>query len=67
MTDKLAACAGKHRFESPGEAHKAAKFFGSVRHFRATAYRCPMCHGWHVGETFKKSKVKKLKTKLRDL
>jgi hypothetical protein len=43
--DKLAACVGKQPFETMNQAIMVAKRMGG----NAKAFRCPHCHGYHVG------------------
>lgn len=46
MDDRQAAsCLGKHRYESPAEAHAVAARYG------ITFYRCRYCNFWHIGIT----------------
>lgn len=51
---RLASCAGKVRFESYAQAksvaHRSSKNQGGKR----SAYKCDLCHGYHVGEPVRK-------------
>lgn len=58
-TFRVAACAGKERFDTPQLANKVAKR-RSQRRKREEPYRCPMCNGFHLG-----SPTPKVLTKVR--
>lgn len=52
---ELLACWGKARFE-PSQQHVAravARRMARAKHERITVFRCPHCHGWHVGTDMK--------------
>lgn len=46
-----AQCEGKHRFTDAGLAKKVARQSSRRRDSKASAYRCLVCHGWHVGNS----------------
>lgn len=56
---RLASCAGKVRFESYVRAktiaHRSAQNFGGKR----SAYKCDLCHGYHVGEPIKQRETRR--------
>lgn len=59
-TGRLAACAGKTRYATAGKAFDLVRRLEQRRDLgidrkdqTLTAYRCPYCHGWHVGSTFR--------------
>ncbi len=45
-TDHVRGCTGKLRHDSYSAAVKAKH---SIRHKTRSVYRCPNCHGWHLG------------------
>ena len=45
-TGRLAACFGKERFTDPAVAHRVAS---RSKYGSAVPYRCPHCHGLHIG------------------
>lgn len=45
-TGRLAACQCKQRFTDPRVAHSVAK---RSKYAGAAVFRCPHCHGLHIG------------------
>lgn len=71
MTGSAAMCDGKKYFTSYVEATKSSNILNSHREdAHSTAYRCPHCLGWHVGNTARKQHERinrsKIKQELRN-
>lgn len=55
----LIVCQGKQRFRDADEAKRVARAAARRKESHPTAYRCPVCQGWHIGESLKKRKEKR--------
>jgi hypothetical protein len=52
-------CGGKHRFDSLKFAEEIASRSNRRRHHGLSAYKCPVCSGWHVGSHKGRATTKK--------
>lgn len=43
------SCDDKTRYASPQRAWWAAREMARIQRERIRHYRCPFCHGWHIG------------------
>lgn len=66
-SDAAAACRGKHRFDSPGQANAVLR---SMTHRRGAKgdrgiFRCPHCAGWHLTQLRRTQAAKRWKQERR--
>lgn len=42
-------CQGKQSFNTPQRAKKVSHRLANGHGAKISPYRCPVCHGWHIG------------------
>lgn len=60
---RLTQCAGKHRYDSHGQAARVLRKGLPDVH----PYRCTLCGGWHVGSDRERLLVHKAKRRVRQM